>query len=109
MDSTPTLRRRVKTVASRNARKAFDLNNWINDDEAQTRYLDCWKRRSLVTQKILKLKFSRNEGFMFQRWLKRQGLKRFFEMASPWYPDLVKVFYCNLKIKNDTLFSGERN
>lgn len=61
--------------------------------------------RSLITHNILKLSFFRNEGFKFQSWLRHQGLKKFVEMPDPWYPDLVKVFYYNLKIGDGTLYS----
>lgn len=61
--------------------------------------------RKLITHKCLKLSFFRNEGFMFQSWLSRQGLKKFVEMADPWYPELVRVFYYNLKISDGTLYS----
>ncbi|WVY95063.1 hypothetical protein V8G54_034151 [Vigna mungo] len=59
--------------------------------------------RNLTTHKFLKLSFIRNEGFQFQSWLKCQGLKKFVEMADPWYPELVKVFYYNLRIIEGTL------
>lgn len=98
-------KKRVKTVAQKSTRRVFELEGLINDDDAQSKYLDCWKMRSLVPHKYLRLKFFKDEGFEFQRWLRHQGLKKFLEMADPWYPDLVKVFYCNLKIVDDTLCS----
>lgn len=61
--------------------------------------------RSLITHKFLKLSFFRNEGFEFQNWLRRQGLKKLVEMADPWYLDLVRVFYYNLKTNDGTLCS----
>lgn len=61
--------------------------------------------RKLITNKYLKLSFFRNEGFTFQSWLNRQGLKKFVEMADPWYPEIVKVLYCNMRISDGTLCS----
>ncbi|KOM40693.1 hypothetical protein LR48_Vigan04g089100 [Vigna angularis] len=96
---------RVKTIGQKNTKHPSELDGWISDGEVQSKFLDCWKMRTLVTHKVLKLSFFRNEGFEFQNWIKRQGLQKFVEMADPWYPDLVKVFYCNLKISDGTLCS----
>ncbi|KOM49360.1 hypothetical protein LR48_Vigan08g018700 [Vigna angularis] len=61
--------------------------------------------RKLISHKYLKPSFFRNEGFVFPGWLSRQGLKKFVEMGDPWYPELVRVFYSNLKISDGTLCS----
>jgi len=37
---------------------------------------------------------------------KHQRLKFFFELSGKIYPDLVKVFFTNLKFKNDVLLSS---
>ncbi|KOM57961.1 hypothetical protein LR48_Vigan11g099400 [Vigna angularis] len=81
------------------------LEGWISNDESQSKFLDCWKMRKLTTHKFLKLSFFRSEGFLFQNWLKRQGVRKFVEMADPWYRELVKVFYYNLWISEGTLCS----
>lgn len=92
-------------MGQKNTKHPLELEGCISDDEMQSKYLDCWKMRSVITHKFLKLKFFRDEGFEFQGWLRRQGLKKLFEMAAPWYLELVKVLYYNLRIENDTLCS----
>ncbi|KOM48322.1 hypothetical protein LR48_Vigan07g202600 [Vigna angularis] len=104
MASSSAQRKRVKTIGQKNMKHPSELDGWISDGEVQSKFLDCWKMRSLITHKFLKLSFFRNEGFEFH-WLKQQGLKKFVEMEDPWYPELVKVFYCNLKISDGTLCS----
>lgn len=47
--------------------------------------------------------FFRTKGFIFQDWLEYQGLASFVEMSRDWYPDLVRLFYANLKVINGTL------
>ncbi|KAG2394584.1 uncharacterized protein HKW66_Vig0180380 [Vigna angularis] len=38
------------------------------------------------------------EGFIFEEWLVDVGLLKFVEMTDDFYPDLVQVFYHNLKV-----------
>lgn len=105
MASTSSQRKMVKTLGTKNMRRPSELEGWISDDEAQSNFLDIWKIRKLITHKYLKLIFFRNEGFMFQSWLNRQGMKKFVEMTDPWYPKLVRVFYYNMRLSDGTLCS----
>ncbi|KOM54826.1 hypothetical protein LR48_Vigan10g071800 [Vigna angularis] len=73
-------RKRVKTIGLKNKKRPSELDGWISDGEVQSKFLDYWKMRNL-------------------------GLKKFVEMADPWYSELVKVFSCNLKINEGTLYS----
>jgi len=40
-----------------------------------------------------------------RNFLKEQMLRRFFEMSGKTYPHLVKVFYTNLLIDGENLYS----
>jgi len=42
---------------------------------------------------------------MVRTLLKEQRLKKFLEMSGNIYPDLVKVFYTNLRFNGDILIS----
>ncbi|BAT96027.1 hypothetical protein LR48_Vigan02g075100 [Vigna angularis] len=58
--------------------------------------------RKLIAHKYVKLSFFRREGFNFPEWFSKQRLKKFIKMADPWYPELARVFYSNLKIRDET-------
>ncbi|XP_047161390.1 uncharacterized protein LOC124831443, partial [Vigna umbellata] len=105
MTTSSSQRKRVKTLGNKNMRRASNLDRWISGDSAQSNFLDSWKMRKLILHKYLKLSFFQNEGFVFQSWPSKQGLKKFVEMEDPWYPKLVRVFYSNLKISDGTLCS----
>ncbi|KOM48468.1 hypothetical protein LR48_Vigan07g217200 [Vigna angularis] len=49
----------------------------------------------------------RKEGFLFQEWLVYQGLAQFVGMLRDWYPDLVKVFYANMRDENGIIYSRD--
>lgn len=53
----------------------------------------------------LNLSLFEKEGFMFPDWLERQGLSIFVQMKGYWYPELVKVFYHNLRVVQDNICS----
>ncbi|KOM49655.1 hypothetical protein LR48_Vigan08g048200 [Vigna angularis] len=42
----------------------------------------------------------KGEGFLFPEWLTHQGLAEFVQMKGDCYPELVEVFYNNLKVIN---------
>jgi len=39
-------------------------------------------------------------------YMKHQKLKTFLELSTKIFPDLVKVFFINLQLKNDVLLSS---
>ncbi|WVY91346.1 hypothetical protein V8G54_036860 [Vigna mungo] len=53
--------------------------------------------------KSIELSLFRNEGFIFPEKLSYQGLSTFVQMKGDYYPDLVGVFYNNLKVVNDDI------
>lgn len=70
MASNSSQRKRVKTIGTKNMSRPSQLEGWISDDDAQSKFLDYWKMRKLSTHKFLKLSFFWNEGFQFQTWMK---------------------------------------
>ncbi|KOM48179.1 hypothetical protein LR48_Vigan07g188300 [Vigna angularis] len=105
MASSSSQRKRVKTLGRKNMFRGPTLDGWISDESAQQNFLDTWKMRKTIAHKYVKLSFFKREGFNFPRWLSRQGLKTFVEMAEPWYLELVRVFYSNLKVNDRTFCS----
>nr|KYP34750.1 hypothetical protein KK1_044245 [Cajanus cajan] len=49
------------------------------------------------------------EGFDFQNLLSTQGLDKFINLSGLYYPDLVRVFYCNLRKNNECVLVSEVN
>ncbi|KAG2384652.1 hypothetical protein LR48_Vigan10g123600 [Vigna angularis] len=60
---------------------------------------------AVVPHKFLDLKLFRSEGFLFHEWLTDRGLAKFVQMTSDCYPDLVQVFYANLKVVDGVICS----
>jgi len=43
--------------------------------------------------------------FEFSALFNFQDIRQFVEMQGKYYPDLVRVFYCNLRIKDEVAYS----
>ncbi|KOM34565.1 hypothetical protein LR48_Vigan02g071500 [Vigna angularis] len=87
------------------ATRGVDPSRWISDDETRERFLR-WKRIKIVVPHMyLKLDLFEKEGFHFPEWIKTQGLSTLVQMKAKWYPNLVRVFYNNLKNINGDIQS----
>ncbi|KOM47635.1 hypothetical protein LR48_Vigan07g133900 [Vigna angularis] len=60
---------------------------------------------SVVPHKYMDLQLFKKEGFLFQEWIAYQGLTDFVQMKGDCYPDLVEVFYTNLRVVNGVIHS----
>jgi len=105
MDSTPSTSERIKTRAVRSGGR---LEGWfLGDNELIERY------RFETSRKVIKknpkvvsfgcLKSQKLDDV--RRLLKVQLLKRFLKMKGNIYPDLIRVFYTNLKFEGNNLVS----
>ncbi|KOM35033.1 hypothetical protein LR48_Vigan02g118300 [Vigna angularis] len=63
------------------------------------------KIKTIVPHKSLDLLLFRGEGFLFLEWLAHRGLAGFVQMKGDCYPELVEVFYNNLKVINSDIHS----
>ncbi|KOM48407.1 hypothetical protein LR48_Vigan07g211100 [Vigna angularis] len=84
--------------------RGVDLEGWISDDDTRERFLR-GRVKIVVTPKHLDLKLFEKEGFQFPGWLETQELSTIVQMKGDWFPNLVRVFYHNLKIVNDDIWS----
>ncbi|KAJ1385964.1 hypothetical protein SESBI_41216 [Sesbania bispinosa] len=66
-------------------------------------YLKGFVRRKLVEPKWMDLSFFAEEDFQFQQLLDSQGLKTFVSLNCNYFIELIKVFYCNLKMVDGDL------
>ncbi|KOM37638.1 hypothetical protein LR48_Vigan03g102000 [Vigna angularis] len=101
----------MASSSSRRGKKAAHLlrnasaNGCISDDEEQYKF-GCYRKLfKVVPHKFLDVELFRREGFIFQEWLVDVGLLKFVEMTGDCYPDLVQVFYHNLKVVDGVICS----
>ncbi|KOM55793.1 hypothetical protein LR48_Vigan10g168500 [Vigna angularis] len=84
--------------------RGIDPSSWISDDETRERFLD-GRVEIIVPPKYLNLSMFERKGFQFPGWLETRELSTFVKMKGDWYPNLVTVFYNNLRITNGVLQS----
>ncbi|KOM52110.1 hypothetical protein LR48_Vigan09g076900 [Vigna angularis] len=102
MASSSSSRRKEKVVrVTRNA----NPSGWISDDEIRGKFLFWRVIKYVVPHKYLDLQLFKKEGFLFQEWIAYQGLTDFVQMKGDCYPDLVDVFYTNLRVVNGVIHS----
>ncbi|KOM48239.1 hypothetical protein LR48_Vigan07g194300 [Vigna angularis] len=103
MDSSSSSSRRKEKVArvTRNA----NPSGWISDEEIRGKFLFLRVIKYVVPHKYLDLQLFKKEGFLFQEWIAYQGLTDFVQMKGDCYPDLVEVFYTNLRVVNGVIHS----
>ncbi|KOM57894.1 hypothetical protein LR48_Vigan11g092700 [Vigna angularis] len=101
----------MTSSSSRRGKKAAHLvrnaspNGWISDDEERYKF-GCYRKLfTVVPHKFLDVELFKREGFIFEEWLVDVGLLKFVEMTGDFYPDLVQVFYHNLKVVDGVIRS----
>ncbi|KOM47934.1 hypothetical protein LR48_Vigan07g163800 [Vigna angularis] len=99
--SHPSTDRGKAVVDARNA----NLSGWISDEETRLEFLRWTKFKHIVPHKYLNLDLFEKEGFHFQEWIETQGLSTLVQMKGDWYPDLVRVFYINMRNIDGNLHS----
>ncbi|KOM54842.1 hypothetical protein LR48_Vigan10g073400 [Vigna angularis] len=102
MASSSSSRRKEKV-----ARVTRNVNpsGWISDEETLGTFLYWRHIKFVVPHKYLDLQFFKKEGFLFQEWIAYQGLTDFVQMKGDCYPNLVEVFYLNLRALNGVIHS----
>lgn len=85
-------------------RKTTEPYNPLDEGEDQ-REVTSFASRSILPTKFGNILSFNSGGFLFQNLIEEQGLDQMFEDTVEYYPDLVKVFYCNLKVEKNVLYS----
>ncbi|KOM37322.1 hypothetical protein LR48_Vigan03g070300 [Vigna angularis] len=99
--SHPSTDKGKAVVAARNV----DLSRWISDEETRLEFLRWTKFKHIVPHKYLNLDLFEKEGFHFHECIETQGLSTLVQMKGDWYPDLVRVFYNNMRNIDGVLHS----
>lgn len=100
MTASSSKRTKIFTLSERNATPT----GWISDDEDREKLIH-GSIKVVVTLRYLDLSLFEREGFMFVGWLKTRELSSLVQLKGCWYPDLVRIFYHNLKLENGDIHS----
>ncbi|KAF1896252.1 hypothetical protein Lal_00018531 [Lupinus albus] len=77
----------------------LDPSRLLKDDEQQKWFLNHYIERPVMTPKYGSLAAFEEQGCHFPSLIRAQGLHVFVEDKTPFYIELIRVFYCNLKLK----------
>jgi len=104
MESTPPTSKRIKT---RVVRSGGRLEGWFSrDNELIERYRFETSTKVINNPEVVSFEWLKSQKLDNVRKLfKDQSLRRFLEMKGNIYPDLIRVFYTNLKFEGNNLVS----
>ena len=104
MDSTPPTSKRIKT---RVVRSGGRLEGWFSgDNELIERYRFETSTKVINNPKVVSFDWLKSQKLdNVRKLLKDQLLKRFLEIKGNIYPNLIWVFYTNLKFEGNNLVS----
>ncbi|KAJ1408103.1 hypothetical protein SESBI_23839 [Sesbania bispinosa] len=83
----------------------FDCKRFFTTHEQMQTYIESFVGRKILEPMCMDLDFFAAADFHFQDLLDLQGLTKFVSLECGYLIELVKVFYCNLKIVNGDLVS----
>lgn len=83
-----------------------NLSGWIADTKKHREFTSFWKERKLISPKYIYLNQFHIYGFQFPPHIFHQGIHSLLEMQGRCYPDLVRVFYFNLKVRENIYSIG---
>ncbi|WVZ06608.1 hypothetical protein V8G54_019954 [Vigna mungo] len=79
----------------------LDQRHFFTHTEQMENYAADFYARNIVMPKIMNFESFTGSGLYFQHHLIFQGVVEFLTLQAPFYPDLIKVFYSNLKISGN--------
>ncbi|KOM55397.1 hypothetical protein LR48_Vigan10g128900 [Vigna angularis] len=103
----PSRRRRRRSYGSESTPPARgpNIHGWISDVGRHDEYLQWWKERKVLRQKFVDLNWFTANQFQFSGQLVEQGVQHFLHLQGRYYPDMVRVFYYNLKSHNGIVYT----
>ncbi|KOM31113.1 hypothetical protein LR48_Vigan01g066800 [Vigna angularis] len=90
-------RRRSEVSESNIRRRDATIEGWLSDEQDQHSFSTFWKERKLIKQKFIDLSWYTYSNFSFPNLIIEQGVQHIMELRGKYYPDLVRIFYFNLK------------
>ena len=77
----------------------------FSSDDQRLRYTSQFSSRIILDPKYLDIDFFNDETFDCYQVFQNSGLVDFMSLKLPYYPELVRVFYSNLKIQDDIILA----
>ncbi|KOM34768.1 hypothetical protein LR48_Vigan02g091800 [Vigna angularis] len=93
-------RRRAAGASSSSQPRPTTIDGWISDQGKHADYVNSWQERRIMAVKYIRLDFFRFYGFQFPDLFAVQGLMNLVEQKACIYPDLIRVFYFNLRYRD---------
>ncbi|KOM43124.1 hypothetical protein LR48_Vigan05g072800 [Vigna angularis] len=93
-------RRRATGASSSSQPRPVTIDGWISDQGKHADYVNSWQERRIKAVKYIRLDFFRFYGFQFPDLFAVQGLTNLVEQKGCIYPDLIRVFYFNLRYRD---------
>ncbi|KOM29511.1 hypothetical protein LR48_Vigan715s000100 [Vigna angularis] len=93
-------RRRAAGASSFSQPRPATIDGWISDQGKHADYVNSWQERRIIAVKYIRLDFFRFYGFQFPDLFAVQGLTNLVEQKGCIYPDLIRVFYFNLRYRD---------
>ncbi|KOM57640.1 hypothetical protein LR48_Vigan11g067300 [Vigna angularis] len=90
-------RRRAAGASSSSQPRPATIDGWISDQGKHANYVNSWQERRIMAVKFIRLDFFRFYGFQFPDLFVVQELTNLVEQKGCIYPDLIRVFYFNLR------------
>ena len=81
----------------------------FSSDDQRLRYNSQFSYRIILDPKYLDIDFFNDETFDCYQVFQNSGLIDFMYLKLPHYPELVRVFYNNLRIQDGIIYSEEHN
>ncbi|KOM52799.1 hypothetical protein LR48_Vigan09g145800 [Vigna angularis] len=93
-------RRRTAGASFSSQTRLANIDGWISDQGKHADFVNSWQERKIMAVKFIRLDFFRFYGFQFPNTFAEQGLTHLLEQKGCIYPDLIRVFYFNVRYRD---------
>ena len=99
--------RRKKSRAIKGTTRVGHLETWFSgDNEKIESFLHEMSKKVINTSELLSFKWLKEQNLKeVRKTLKNHKLQRFLDLNGNTFPDLVKVFYTNLFVNGENMYS----
>ncbi|XP_017437392.1 uncharacterized protein LOC108343552 isoform X2 [Vigna angularis] len=85
--------------------EVLNQTRFFGEHDHMIQYGKAFYKRKILTPKIMNFPFFAQSGLYFHHHLQFQGLEEFVCMECPYFEDLIRVFYSNLRVENGHLYT----
>ncbi|WVY94008.1 hypothetical protein V8G54_033096 [Vigna mungo] len=85
--------------------EVLNQTRFFGEHDHMIQYGKAFYKRKILTPKIMNFPFFAQSGLYFHHHLQFQGLEEFVSMECPYFEDLIRVFYSNLRVENGYLYT----